>query len=122
MFNCLIVGIGGFVGAICRYLISLVPVNETMTFPIKTLVTNVAGAFLIGMIVAAALKDPNLNPRISLLVKTGFCGGFTTFSTFALEAYDMMNGEKWGMAVLYMILSVVLCVAAVMFAEMLAGR
>lgn len=122
MLHCLIVGAGGFAGAVCRYLISLLPLREPMAFPLKTLATNVIGAFIIGLIAAAALKGPGLDPRLTLLLKTGFCGGFTTFSTFALEAFDLMGGGKWGIAGAYMVLSVLLCVAAVLLAETLVGR
>lgn len=120
--NCLMVGIGGFIGAVCRYLIGLIPTDEITTFPIKTLIINVVGAFIIGAIAAIALKNQNLSPKVVLLLKTGFCGGFTTFSTFALESYDLMNSGKWQMAFLYMVLSVVLSISAVMAAEMMVGR
>lgn len=117
--KCLIVGIGGFFGSILRYLISLIPINEKYSFPIKTLFTNIAGAFVIGFIVAMALKKPDFDPKTTLLIKTGFCGGFTTFSTFALESSDLIGKGQWGIALSYMILSVILCVLAVMAAEAL---
>ena len=120
--KCLVVGIGGFVGSILRYLISLIAMNEKFTFPIKTLVTNIIGAFVIGLIVALALKRPEMDPKISLLIKTGFCGGFTTFSTFALESSDLIGKGQWGIAGTYMVLSVVLCILAVMAAEMIVGK
>ena len=115
--KCLIVGIGGFFGSILRYLISLIPINEKYSFPIKTLFTNIAGAFVIGFIVAMALKKPDFDPKTTLLIKTGFCGGFTTFSTFALESSELIGKGQWGIALSYMILSVILCVLAVMAAE-----
>ncbi len=122
LINCLLVGIGGFAGSVCRYLISLIPINEKYAFPIKTFVTNILGAFIIGLIVALALKRPELNPKTTLLLKTGFCGGFTTFSTFALESSDLIGKGQWGIATAYMILSVVMCVLAVMAAEMIVGK
>lgn len=122
ILKCLVVGIGGFIGSVLRYLISLIPINEKCSFPIKTLVTNVIGAFIIGIIVALALMRPNMDPKMTLLIKTGFCGGFTTFSTFALESSDLIGKGQWGSAVTYMILSVILCVLAVMAAESLVGK
>lgn len=122
IIKCLMVGIGGFVGSVCRYLISLIPVNEKYTFPVKTFVTNILGAFIIGLIVALALKRPDMDPKTTLLVKTGFCGGFTTFSTFALESSDLIGKGQWGVATAYMILSVVVCIAAVMTAEGIVGK
>ena len=120
--KCLMVGIGGFVGSVCRYLISLIPVNEKYTFPVKTFVTNILGAFIIGLIVALALKRPDMDPKTTLLIKTGFCGGFTTFSTFALESSDLIGKGQWGVATAYMVLSVVVCIAAVMAAEAIVGK
>ena len=119
MWNCLLVGIGGFAGSVCRYLIGLLPVDAGGGFPIKTLVINVLGAFVIGLVAAAATRGKGLNPQVVLLLKTGLCGGFTTFSTFAYETVDLMKaGNSWA-ALLYVCLSVVLGVAAVMAAEVL---
>ncbi len=120
--KCLIVGIGGCVGSILRYLISLIPMSEKCSFPIKTFFTNVIGAFIIGLIVAVALKRPDMDPKTTLLIKTGFCGGFTTFSTFALESSDLIGKGQWGIAGTYMILSVIMSVLAVLAAEALVGK
>ena len=122
IIKCLVVGIGGFIGSVLRYLISLVPVNEKFSFPIKTFITNVIGAFIIGMIVALALKRPDMDPKTTLLIKTGFCGGFTTFSTFALESSDLIGKGQWGIAVTYMVLSVVMSILTVVAAEAIIGK
>ena len=119
MAECLFVGIGGFIGSVCRYLIGLIPLSPSNGFPVKTLVINVAGAFAIGLIAAAAAKNADLSPRIVLLLKTGICGGFTTFSTFALEISDLIRGGSWAAAAAYMLLSLILGVAAVFAAEAL---
>lgn len=119
MAECLFVGIGGFIGSVCRYLIGLIPLSPSNGFPVKTLVINVAGAFAIGLIAAAAAKNADMSPRIVLLLKTGICGGFTTFSTFALEISDMIRGGSWAAAAAYMLLSLILGVAAVFAAEAL---
>lgn len=121
MINCLFVGIGGFVGSVCRYLMGLLPIETSQGFPVKTLLTNVIGAFVIGIIAAAAAKNSSLNPRMVLLLKTGFCGGFTTFSTFAYETGSMMEKGQTGLALLYVVLSAVLGVLAV-FAGQLTVR
>lgn len=122
IMKCLMVGIGGFVGSVLRYLISLIPMSEKFSFPIKTFVTNVVGAFIIGLVVAVALKRPDMDPKTTLLIKTGFCGGFTTFSTFALESSDLIGKGQWGIAGTYMVLSVIMCILAVMAAEALIGK
>lgn len=119
MAECLFVGIGGFIGSVCRYLIGLIPLSPSNGFPVKTLVINVAGAFAIGLIAAAAAKNADISPRIVLLLKTGICGGFTTFSTFALEISDLIRGGSWAAAAAYMLLSLILGVAAVFAAETL---
>lgn len=119
MAECLFVGIGGFIGSVCRYLIGLIPLSPSNGFPVKTLVINIAGAFAIGLIAAAAAKNADISPRIVLLLKTGICGGFTTFSTFALEISDLIRGGSWAAAAAYMLLSLILGVAAVFAVETL---
>lgn len=119
MIECLFVGIGGFIGSVCRYLIGLIPLSPSNGFPVKTLVINVVGAFAIGLIAAAAAKNADMSPRVVLLLKTGICGGFTTFSTFALEISDLIRGGSWAAAAAYMLLSLILGVAAVFAAEAL---
>lgn len=117
MISCLMVGIGGFFGSILRYLISLIPLGEQNSFPYKTLITNVLGAFLIGLIVALSLKNVNINEKYILLLKTGFCGGFTTFSTFSQEAVSLMQNGKILLAMVYIVSSVLLCILAVFLAN-----
>ena len=111
--DCLFVGLGGFVGSVLRYLVSLAPIRHESGFPIVTLGINVLGAFLLGLIMAAAGRDAGIDPRTLLFLKVGVCGGFTTFSTFALESHTLLSGGKPGVALAYMVLSVVLCVLAV---------
>ena len=117
--DCLFVGLGGFVGSVLRYLVSLAPIRHESGFPIVTLGINVLGAFLLGLIMAVAGKNPSLDPRAMLFLRVGVCGGFTTFSTFALEAHGLLSGGKPIVAMLYMILSVVLCVFAIFGAQAL---
>ena len=118
--NCVFVGLGGLVGSVLRYLFSLIPLEHESGFPLVTLGINVLGAFLLGLVVAYAGKSASLDPRALLFLKVGVCGGFTTFSTFALEAHGLLSGGKPIVALLYMLLSVVLCVLAVYGAGVLA--
>ena len=113
MMECIVVGAGGFIGAVCRYLIGLIPLKESCAFPVKTFVINMVGSFLIGIIAALAMRTDSLNPRMVLFLKVGICGGFTTFSSFALETGDLMQDGKWKLAVLYAVLSVAAGVIAV---------
>ena len=77
------------------------------------------GAFVIGIIAAAAAKNTALNPKLVLFLKAGICGGFTTFSTFAYETGIMMEKGQTGLALLYVILSAVLGVLAVFGGQLL---
>ncbi len=111
--NCVFVGLGGLVGSVLRYLVSLVPLRHESGFPLVTLIINVLGAFVLGLLVALTGRTVGLDPRAELFLKVGLCGGFTTFSTFALEAHTLLSGGKPATGLLYMLLSVVLCVLAV---------
>ena len=82
------VGLGGALGSMLRYLISLIPVNNT--FPFLTLITNLLGALLIGFIVGLS-DNLFISKKFLLFLKTGVCGGFTTFSTFSLEAVQLFQ-------------------------------
>lgn len=117
MIECIVVGLGGFVGAVCRYLIGLIPLREGYVFPIKTLMINIVGSLIIGMVAALAVKNSSWNPRVILFIKVGFCGGFTTFSSFALETNDLIERGSMGIAVLYVGLSVVIGVGAVFMGQ-----
>lgn len=117
--NCLAVGLGGFVGAVLRYLVGLIPLGAQPLFPIKTFLVNLIGAFAIGLIVALAAKNSALDPRLVLFLKVGICGGFTTFSTFALETMDLLQAGHVGVALAYAVVSVVACVLAVFAGQLL---
>ena len=74
---------------------------------------NIAGSFIIGITAVFAVKSNLMNPRFILFLKVGICGGFTTFSSFALETADLMKAGKMHLAVLYTVLSVSLGVLSV---------
>lgn len=107
----ILVAAGGAAGAVCRYLVSLVPVKAD--FPVMTFVTNLAGAFLIGLIVGLAANRWSESPRLVLFLKTGFCGGFTTFSTFSLEIVQLLEKGRLFTGVGYAVVSVVACLTGV---------
>lgn len=107
----LFVGLGGALGAICRYSLSLITIKAD--FPLMTFITNLLGAFFIGLIAGFASKNKSVSPSLILFLKTGFCGGFTTFSTFSLEAWNLIQNQKYATAGLYAGLSLILCVAGV---------
>lgn len=119
MLNCLMVGIGGFIGTVCRYLIGLLPIKTNSGFPVKTLLINIVGSFFISLITALAVKNRGLNEQMVLLLKVGVCGGFTTFSTYAYESADLMKSGYAGIALVYVCASIILGVLAVFAAQML---
>jgi fluoride exporter len=112
------VGLGGAAGAMLRYGVSLLPWEGD--FPLLTLITNVLGALLIGLIAGLAQRR-GLPPGALLFWKTGVCGGFTTFSTFSLEAYTLFQRGRWGAAGAYLLLSAGLCLGGVALGLWLAG-
>lgn len=119
--NLLIVGIGSFFGGVLRYLISLLMKNCCgQGFPWATLLVNLIGCFFIGLIFGLFSKYSNINNLWCLLLATGFCGGFTTFSSFANEGLQMLSsGNVWSF-VLYVSASVILGVALVALAYWIA--
>lgn len=112
--NILLVGLGGSIGSILRYLCQRW-FNETypQPFPWGTFVVNLAGCFLIGVIYAASEKTTVLSPQARLFLATGFCGGFTTFSTFAFENMSLLRGGDITYFLLYTIGSIVLGILSV---------
>jgi CrcB protein len=94
----LLVGLGGIIGANLRYLVSSVVASRWGTlFPYGTLSINLLGSFLLGLLLAAAIGPGGANARA--LLGTGFCGGFTTFSTFAFESIALFwSGDRRGAA------------------------
>ncbi|MEI3140585.1 MAG: fluoride efflux transporter CrcB [Lawsonibacter sp.] len=117
--NALFVGLGGAVGAVGRYGLSLLPFRGD--FPLLTLVTNLLGAILIGFVAGLAGRE-KLSASWTLFWKTGVCGGFTTFSTFSLESVTLLQRGRTGLALAYMALSAGLCLAGVLAGQWLSRR
>ena len=117
MMSILAVGAGGFLGSVFRHLISLIPVSEATIFPIKTFIINIIGCILIGAIAVSVSKNVEMSPQMLLFLKVGLCGGFTTFSTFALETANLMKAGHMGAALLYVVLSVLVGVAVIFVVE-----
>ena len=117
MINLLIVAAGGALGAAGRYAVGLLPVNTD--FPLLTLLVNAAGAVIIGFL-AGLFARGGLTDRRLLFWKTGVCGGFTTFSAFSLEAVQLFEKGRHLAGSLYILLSLLLCLAGVLAGQALS--
>ena len=122
MRNLLLVGTGGFLGAVSRYYLSGLVLHATgaARFPWATLVVNVTGCFAIGLLAGAAETAQLLSPAMRLLLITGFLGGYTTFSAFGYETYFLGREQLWLGALMNVTLQVVLGLAAVVLGHRLA--
>lgn len=121
MRNILIVGVGGFAGSILRYLISVYSLSVySGKFPFATFIVNVIGCLFIGLTYGFAERFEWMSPEMRLLIATGFCGGFTTFSAFAFENVRLLQNNEYGLFAGYVILSVVLCILATIAGIMLS--
>jgi CrcB protein len=107
--NILLVGLGGAAGSVLRYLCQRwLSEPYQNNFPMATFFVNIAGCFIIGILYALGEKGNILSPSARLLLITGFCGGFTTFSTFAFENMNLLRTGDTIYFLLYAIGSVVL--------------
>jgi CrcB protein len=108
-----LIGTGGFIGSIARYLTQqgisrVLPV----IFPYGTLLVNVSGSFLIGILYALTDRGNLVSPEWRFFLATGFCGGFTTFSTFSYETYGLLREGEYLFVFLYIVLSVTVSLLA----------
>jgi len=110
--------IGGGLGSVCRYLISeYAPHFYTGEFPIGTFLANIIGCFVIGILAALIHTNSPLSP----LLVTGFCGGFTTFSSFSKETFLFVKQKKVRLAITYVLSSTLLGITAVFVGFVIAG-
>lgn len=108
----LLVGAGSFVGGALRYMISILMKGTCgASFPWATLAVNLAGCLLIGVVYALFSRYASTSHALCLLLTTGFCGGFTTFSAFANEGVVMLQSGNTGVFFIYVLTSVVAGIA-----------
>jgi CrcB protein len=116
------VAIGGAMGSIARFLLgAFVQHRAGTTFPVGTLVINITGSLLLGFLLRFALSTPSITPATRALLTTGFCGGYTTFSTFSYETMALIEENELGRAALYVALSVMVALVGT-YCGMLAAR
>lgn len=115
MKQALLVFLGGGLGSVARYWLSLKLNNFENSIPFGTLLANILGSLIIGIIFGYSAKSGVLSENHSLLLATGFCGGFTTFSTFAYENHLFIKGGDYFGFLPYMAVTFILGIAAVFF-------
>ena len=108
--NFLWVGLGGGMGAMLRFLISVI--FKSNAFPVYTMLINITGSLCIGMIFAATLKNEHFPEYIKFFLAVGLCGGFTTFSAFSLENMLLIRSGNYFTSVIYILASVCACIIA----------
>ncbi len=119
--NVLIIGIGGFIGAVMRYGVGLwIGQRWGRAFPLGTFVINVTGSFLIGLLMPLLTERFILNPQWRLLLVVGFLGAYTTFSTFEYETGALLKDSEYLYASLNIILSVAVGFIALKIGEVIA--
>jgi CrcB protein len=114
MLSFLIVGIGGAIGAMARHGVGLFAIkNMGANFPFGTIIVNILGSFLMGLLIAwLARRTGGSSNELRLFLATGFLGGFTTFSAFSLDTITLYERGDFGQAALYVGISVVVSVLA----------
>jgi CrcB protein len=122
MFQVLVVGLGGFIGASLRYITSQIALKIFGDgFPYGTLIVNVTGAVLIGFITALSLSSSNISPNMKLFLTTGILGGLTTFSTFSNETVSILSSGAYLQGVLNITLNLGLCLLGVVLGKFIAS-
>ncbi|WP_145576337.1 fluoride efflux transporter CrcB [Yersinia mollaretii] len=123
MFNTLLaVFIGGGIGSVARWLVSMKLNSLSHNIPVGTLVVNLIGAFIIGLTLALFTRLTHIDPVWKLLITTGFCGGLTTFSTFSVEVVYLIQDGKLAWAAGTVLLNLAGSLAMTMLAFLLVNH
>lgn len=122
MNNIIAVFVGGGLGSVLRYAMTLwIPVTGQSYFPWATFLSNIAASFVLGLLIGLGIKS-SLDNRIPLLLIVGFCGGFSTFSTFSNEVFVLLERGDYAQSICYALSSMVTCVVAVGIGFMLTTK
>lgn len=114
MNNWWLVFLGGGAGSVVRYGANVILQKMLRTpFPLSTLMVNIIASFVLGLMAAAMMKYPGRYENHRLLIGVGFCGGLSTFSSFSLELFDMMREGRVLLPLVYMLTSILACLAAI---------
>lgn len=121
MLNYILVSAGAAIGGALRFGISsYIQRNISVIFPYGTLVVNVVGSFILGMIMFYLNDKELIGSELRLFLTVGFCGGFTTFSTFSYETLNLFRDSEFGLAIYNVLLNVVLCLVGIYLAYLIS--
>ena len=114
MVKLLVIGFGGFLGSILRYIVGKsVDGKINTSFPWGTLTVNIVGSFIIGFVYMLAMRKVGITENWRLFLGAGFCGGFTTFSAFAWENVSLLDQKLIGTSLIYIVASIVVGMLAI---------
>ncbi len=118
------VTVGSALGGLLRYALTRLTLVISADFPYGTILINVLGSFVIGYVGTLTLQSGRyaVSDNLRLFVMVGICGGFTTFSSFSLQTFDLLRNGAWGRAMANIVVSVVLCLAAVAAGHLIAQQ
>ncbi|MFN2637205.1 MAG: fluoride efflux transporter CrcB [Gemmatimonadaceae bacterium] len=108
------VAVGSAIGGVARLLLgNFIQQKVGASFPVGTMVINITGSFLLGFLIRYALGTPEISPEIRAMLTTGFCGGYTTFSTYSFETATLIEDGRYERASMYIFLSVAIALLGV---------
>jgi len=114
MINIFAIFIGGGLGSITRYGISILLRANSLDFPLATLTVNIIGSLIMGFAIALFWNKVHIShDTYKLAITTGFCGGLTTFSTFSWETFDLIKNGEFLLAIVYALISFLVCLLAI---------
>jgi fluoride exporter len=117
------VALGSAVGGASRFALStFVQQRASSAFPFGTLIVNITGSLILGLVLRYALASPSVSAEMRALLTTGFCGGYTTFSTFSYESIALIEDGDYRRAAIYIVLSVVVSLIATFLGIAAAGQ